>query len=141
MPITELSIPFLVLAIFAGALVSAFQSSAERFYVRAAPFIVVIFDVAFGGWWAAAFIPLDLAVMYSAHSFKRSPLVVAWLFSLAINVVLVFGRLARVVASADDLLPGSEWIIPLTGALFLTAGRVAMVMFPVMERIGPPPEA
>jgi hypothetical protein len=68
-------------------------------------------------------------------------LVVAWLFSLAINVVLVFGRLARVVASADDLLPGSEWIIPLMGALFLTAGRVAMVMFPVMERIGPPPEA
>jgi hypothetical protein len=64
----------------------------------------------------------------------------AWLVSLAINGWLVFSRLAHVVAGAENLLPGSAWIVPLTGALFLIAGRVAMVLFPVMERIGPSPE-
>ena len=123
-----------------GALASAFQSSAERFYVRAAPLLVIVFDIAFGGWWAVMFIPLDLTVMYIPRPSKRMPLMAAWLVSLAINGVLVFSRLAHVVAGAENLLPGSAWIVPLTGALFLIAGLVAMVLFPVMERIGPSPE-
>jgi hypothetical protein len=137
---SDLFLPFLILAAIVGVLASAFQSSAERFYVRAAPLLVIVFDIAFGGWWAVMFIPLDLTVMYIPRPSKRMPLMAAWLVSLAINVVLVFSRLAHVVAGAENLLPGSAWIVPLTGALFLIAGRVAMVLFPVMERIGPSPE-
>ena len=136
----DLSLLFLVLAVIVGALASAFQSSAERFYVRAAPALAIAFDVAFGGWWAILFIPLDLAVMYVPRPSKRAPLMAAWLVSLAINGWLVFSRLAHVVAGAENLLPGSAWIVPLTGALFLIAGLVAMVMFPVMERAELPPE-
>jgi hypothetical protein len=137
---SDLFLPFLILAAIVGALASAFQSSAERFYVRAAPALAIAFDVAFGGWWAILFIPLDLTVMYIPRPSRRALLMAAWLVSLAINGWLVFSRLAHVVAGAENLLPGSAWIVPLTGALFLIAGRVAMVLFPVMERIGPSPE-
>ena len=140
MTFVELSLLLLVLAVIVGVLASAFQDSTYSFYARAAPLLVIVFDIAFGGWWAVMFIPLDLTVMVIPRPSKRMPLMAAWLVSLAINVVLVFSRLAHVVASAEDLLPGSEWIIPLAGALFLIAGRVAMALFPVMERMGPQPE-
>ena len=78
--------------------------------------------------------------MYIPRPSKRAPLMAAWLVSLAINGVLVFSRLAHVVASAENLRYGSEWIVPLAGALFLVAGRVALVLFPVMERTGLQPE-
>jgi hypothetical protein len=103
----DLSLLFLILAIVVGVLVSAFQDSTSSFYVRAAPLFVTAFDIAFGGWWAVMFIPLDLTVMVIPRPSKRVPLMAAWLVSLAINVVLVFSRLAHVVAGADNLLPGS----------------------------------